>query len=51
MLVKDLIRSLEQLPKDAKIICQDEDGNKIGDLYQIAIANTARLIIKNKQDA
>ena len=51
MTVKELIKSLRNLPEDAKIICQDEDGNKIGDLYQIAIANTARLIIKNKHDA
>jgi len=44
MNVKELIRALQHLPEDAKIICQDIDGNKIGDLYQIAISNIFRFI-------
>ena len=47
---KELIRSLQHFNSDAKIICQDINGKKIGDVYQIAISNTVRLIIKNKQD-
>ena len=52
MSVKECIKSLQSLPEDVKVICQNEDGNKIGDLYQIAIIfDEARLIIKNKQGA